>query len=201
MQWSPSLADKLAINTRNVDAREAAIQILRIVRPDLYERHPRAELEKLLSGEAVLELQSEIEELRERIAEYQCPYCGAALSTRIDAPVDPEEKHWDVIETYDCGFETFGGTIKRPCPKDPRFPSFEDYEVTCDQSDRRSGSGWQCFAVGKTDMARKVGLDPAYGKSEEEARRKLHATYLYKAGKITNQEWIDSSEDGEWGVA
>ena len=186
-QFSPSLADKFAIDTQHVDAEEAAIRILRTVRRDLYAQHPRAELEKMASGEALAELQTEIEELRERVAEYECPHCGAPLSTRIDAPVDPEERDWDVVETYECGFETFGGTIRRPCPHDSRFPRLDDYELVCKQDrDQR----WQCHALPKTEMARKVDLDVGYGKSQDEARRKVEATYLYRAGKITNQEWI-----------
>ncbi|MER9304292.1 hypothetical protein [Mesorhizobium sp. M0496] len=43
--FSPSLADKLAVDTSQVDAMEAAIRILRAVRPDLYSCHPRAQLE------------------------------------------------------------------------------------------------------------------------------------------------------------
>lgn len=55
--FSPSLSDKFAIDTQRDDAQEAAIKILRTVRPDLYEKSPRAELEKLASGEAILNLQ------------------------------------------------------------------------------------------------------------------------------------------------
>jgi TIR domain len=61
-KFSPSLSDKFAIDTRTVDAQEAAIRILRMVRPDLYKQHPRAELERLASGDAVTELQSEIDD-------------------------------------------------------------------------------------------------------------------------------------------
>src|SRR5690606_17747051 len=61
--FSPSLSDKLAIDTRKDDAQEAAIRMLRIIRPDLYESHPRAELERLATGQAVTELQEQIEEL------------------------------------------------------------------------------------------------------------------------------------------
>lgn len=100
-EWSPSLSDKFAIDTQRDDAQEAAIKILRNVRPDLHRKHPRAELERLASGTALMELQSEIDELRRQIAEYRCPQCGAPLSTRVDAPVDAEEKYWDTIETYE----------------------------------------------------------------------------------------------------
>ena len=188
-EFSPSLSDKFAIDTQSVDAQEAAIRILRHVRPDLYKQHPRAELERLSSGEAIAELQSEIDELREQVADYQCPHCEAPLSTRIDAPVDDEQKHWDLVETYECGFQTFAGMIQRPCPSDPNFPSFSDYDLVCEQTSDQSSRKWQCDARPKTDMARKVRLDTGYGRSEEEARRKVQATYLYRAGRITNREW------------
>jgi hypothetical protein len=132
LEFSPSLSDKVAIDTQHVDAQEAAIRILRMVRPDLYKDHPRAELEAMASGEALAKLQSEIEDLHEKMADFQCPYCGAALSTRVDAPVDPEVDHWDVVETYECGFERFGGEVQRLCPSDPRFPSLDDYNLSCD---------------------------------------------------------------------
>jgi hypothetical protein len=77
--FSPSLSDKMAIDTRKDDAQEASIKLLRVIRPDLYEPHPRAELERLASGEAITDLQSEIEELRTQLSEYQCPTCGAAM--------------------------------------------------------------------------------------------------------------------------
>lgn len=189
-EFSPSLSDKFAIDTQQVDAQEAAIRILRTIRPDLYDQHPRAELERMATGEALAELQSEIEELREQVAEYQCPHCGAPLSTRIDAPVDPQQKDWDLVETYECGFQTFAGTIQRPCPSDPNFPSLDDYDLVCERTSERSGHEWLCAARPKTDMARKLRLDIGFGASQEEARRKVEATYLYRAGRLTNQEWI-----------
>jgi TIR domain len=189
-EFSPSLSDKFAIDTQRVDAEEAAIRILRMVRPDIYRQHPRAELERMASGEALAELQSEIEDLRERVAEYQCPHCGAPLSTRIDAPVDPEQKHWDLVETFECGLRTFAGTIQHLCPSDPKFPSLDDYALICDRTSGRSDRDWQCDARPKTEMARKVPLDTGYGSSEDEARRKVEATYLYRAGRMTNQEWF-----------
>lgn len=190
-EFSPSLSDKFAIDTQRVDAQEAAIRILRTVRPDLYEQHPRAELERMASGEALAELQSEIEELREQVTDYQCPHCGAPLSTRIDAPIDPEQKHWDLVETYECGLQTFAGTIQHPCPSDPKFPPLDDYDLVCKRTSEQSGYEWRCDARPKTDMARKLRLEPGYGKSEEGARRKVEATYLYRAGRMTNQEWIN----------
>lgn len=190
MEFSPSLADKWAIDTRKDDAQGAAIKLLRMVRPDLYDAHPRAELEKLASGEAILELQAKIEELREQITEYQCPYCSAALGTRIDAPVDPEEKHWDLIETYECGYQTFGGEIQYPCPSDPKFPKFEEYDLVFDSVSGNPQGKWSCSARPKTMMARKVQLRAGYGKTKKEAKRKVEADYLYRVGQITNMQWV-----------
>jgi hypothetical protein len=188
--FSPSLSDKLALDTQHIDGQEAAIRLLRTVRPDLYAQHPRAELERLASGEAIAELQAEIEELREQVSEYQCPHCGAPLSTRIDAPIDPEEKDWDLVESYGCGFQTFAGTIRRPCPADPNFPALADYTLACERTHEQGSHAWRCLAWPKTEIARKIPLDIGYGKSEEEATRKVEANYFYSAGKITNDEWF-----------
>lgn len=195
--FSPSLADKLAIDTQHVDADEAAIQVLRLVRPDLYSQYPRADLEEMASGEALEKLQSEIEELREQmndlqeqIEEYQCPYCGSGLSDRIEAPADPEEKHWDVRETFACGFQRFGGTVESLCTKDPQFPKFVDYEIIC-SAPQKEGDQWQCYARPKTEMARKASIQSSWGKTQDEARRRLELNYEYRAGKISNHEWND----------
>ncbi len=191
VQLSSSLSDKFAIDTRRVSAQEAAIMLLRTVRPDIYRAHPRAELERITSGEAIQDLQAEIEELREQVAEYQCTYCGAMLSTQIDAPVDDADKDWDRVETYECGFQTFAGMIKHPCPSDQNFPKFDDYELMIDHTEEISGKDWHCHARPKTEMARKVRLEAVHGKSEEEVKKKMEATYLYRAGRMTNQEWFN----------
>lgn len=134
--FSPALADKVALETAALDAKEVAIRLLREIRPDLYAKHPRAELERLATGQALRELQEEMERTREELdmtreelAEYRCPYCAAPLDSRIDAPTDPEEKDWDIRESFACGYQSFAGFTERPCPKDPRFPRLKDYEL------------------------------------------------------------------------
>lgn len=191
--FSPSLADKLAVDTSQVDAMEAAIRILRAVRPDLYSSHPRAELERLASGTAIAELQEEIEGLQAELEEYRCPHCGAALSTRADAPMDDEQKHWDLVELFECGFRLFGGSIDRPCPHDPRFPRYDDYEIVVQSGQLRGGEGFTARALPQTDMARKVHFEAGSGPTEDEARSRLHAHYLYAAGKITSAQWFEAT--------
>ena len=195
--FSPSLADKLAVDTSQVDAMEAAIRILRAVRPDLYSAHPRAELERRASGTAIVELQAEIEGLEAELEEYRCPYCGAALSTRADAPMDDEQKHWDVVEVFDCGFRRWGGSVDRPCPHDPAFPRFDDYKIAVVAGQLRGKEGGITVrAVPLTDMARKVPVDAASALTEQEARRKLESNYLYAAGRISNAEWFKATMGG-----
>ena len=52
------------------------------------------------------------------------------------------------------------------------------------QFERSEGSG---AVDGWAVMARKVHLDVVYGKSEAGAKRKVEASYLYRARRITNQ--------------
>ena len=184
LAFSPPLADKIAINTIGLEAGDVAIHILRAVRPDIYLKHPRADLERIASGQALHDLQREIEhtrveleETKEKLSEYQCPYCGAQLSVRIDAPADPLEKHWDLREIYECGYQCFGGYTERPCPSDPRFPKFEDYELKFRHNPREDHLRWECQAWPKTDMARRLSLPIGYGRTKEEAEGFVRKRY------------------------
>lgn len=134
MAFSPPLADKLAFNTVDANADDIAIRILKIIRPDIYESHSRSQLEKMASGEALKELQTEIkrmkdelERAKEELSQFQCPFCQAPLEGRNAVPLDPEQKHWDTVEIYTCGYETMAGQIQQPCPSDPTFPKLEDF--------------------------------------------------------------------------
>ena len=183
LDFSPPLADKVALKTEGVSAQDIAIQILREIRPDLYEV-PRSELERLASGAAIHELQNEIdrtreelEHTREELSEYKCPYCDAPLSSRIHAPADPEEKHWDVREAFECGHETFGGFLERPCPSDPRFPKLSDYELHFDNNPNESHWKWECHALALNDMARRVYIERGLGRTREEAEQAVRDCY------------------------
>lgn len=71
-------------------------------------------------------------------------------------------------ESFECGFQRFGSFIERLCPADPQFPKIEDYDLHFK---------WQCYAIGKTDMARKLFLSPGFGNTKEEAMAQVHARY------------------------
>lgn len=190
LAFSPPLADKVALDTTGLEAKDVAIRLLREIRPDVYAKHPRTELERLASGTAVRELQQEMERTREELeaaqqelAEYRCSYCGAALNSRISAPTDPEEKDWDLRETFDCGHESFGGFTERPCPKDPRFPRLDDYDVRVEEMPPGERYWrWQCHAFPKTDVARRLPLPTGYGRTREEAEGYVRYAYVRYRG-------------------
>ena len=121
VEFSPTLADKLALRTEDyATAEDVSINLLREIRPDLYQKHPRFELERLASGEALKDLQRELDRTKETLSEYQCPYCAAPVAERLSAPADPNGDHTGLREAFECGCQLFDGFIERPCPSDPR---------------------------------------------------------------------------------
>jgi signal transduction histidine kinase len=61
VNFSPPLADAFALDAIQMDAEQIALSLLKIVRPDVYRKQPRADLQKLLTGEALQELQREVD--------------------------------------------------------------------------------------------------------------------------------------------
>jgi len=181
VQFSPSLADKIALDTERETAQNIAIQILREVRPDLYAAHPRAELERIASGEALRDLQDEFNRIKEELSEYQCPYCGALLQSRLEAPLDTEEKHLGAREIFACGYQVLDGAfnshVERLCPADPRFPKFDEYELRYYNNPDEPYWQWTCFADARTDMARLFELSPTHERTKEEAEIKMRENY------------------------
>ena len=169
LEFSPSLADKWAIITQDLDVIDAALQILRVVRPELYKKHPRAHLVRIASGEAIAELQEQIDDLEDRLAPFECPTCGAPLSETVRVV---HEYGDDSVEIFECGYESGGG---RPCPSDPKFPKFDEYEL---QVERLAGESlWRCYAIPRTPMARRLRIFDGHGRTEEEARQQALERY------------------------
>ena len=182
--FSPSLADKLAIVTAGMVPQDIAIQIIKVIRPDIYKSHPRSQLERMMTGEALRELEREItktkeelESTREELSRFQCPFCSAPVIEQNHMPLDPEQKVWDVREVFACGFEAVGGSTDRPCPTDPKFPKLEDFDLECFETPKEPIWKWICYAKAKTRMARLLRLSPVYGRTREEARDKLLEEY------------------------
>jgi hypothetical protein len=177
--YSLPLADRLALKTSEIDSADIPIRILKIVRPDIYENHPRSHHEKLLTGEAMQELHAEIERIRDELYEQAerveaCPHCNAPLTGM--GHEDIPDAHTIVChKSFGCGYSETDGWMTRPCPHDPKFPKFEDFELKTKWDEDRKV--WWAIAVGKTSIARKVPLTPMHGKTEDEARERLAEQY------------------------
>lgn len=175
--FSPPLADTIALRTEDSSAEDIAIQILRQIRPDLYKKHPRAHLQHLASGEALNDLQKELNRAREQLSEYRCQHCGARVSERM-AYSRPEYDGFR--ETYECGYETRDGVIDRPCPFDPAFPKFAEYHMEFHQTD---SNRWLCVPIPQTHMAKKLHISPGTGATKEEAEQRVRSNYERNAEK------------------
>ncbi len=178
LAFSPSLADKVAVKTADVSAEQIALQILSVVRSDIYAAHRHAELKRMVSGKALEDLQAELDDARAQLAEFQCPYCGSPLAESQDVPLDMEQKHYGGLRSF-CGFVELDGDVQRPCPSDARFPKFEEYEIQCreDHSETTTMFRWTCHAFPRSVMAQGVHLPSTYGGTEEIARQALRGKY------------------------
>jgi hypothetical protein len=176
IDFSPPLVDLFALDTAVEGADEIALKLIRRIRPDIYSSTERAQLEKLASGEAMRDLQQEIETVREELeatkkdlAEYRCPYCSSPISSRGDAPLDEDQRDWGTVENFACGYSHFEGKTLSPCPSDPNFPRFEDYELRFTELKTDPIWKWRCDASGKTSTAKSLSLANGLGRTREEA--------------------------------
>ena len=123
---------------------------------------------------AISRARSEARQLNEELQEYRCPFCRAPLAERGGAWVGTE--HYGLHEVFDCGYHTLDSCVESPCPSDPKFPRFEDYDLQFHPASA-SGNLWVCIALPKTEMARKLSLGAASGSTEEVAKERLRETY------------------------
>lgn len=107
--------------------------------------------------------------LVELAEEMSCPCCGAR-ATHLGS-FDHENVDVD-YEVFACG--AADGLQFRPCPKDPRFPTFADYEL----SFHLDGDIIYCHARGMTEMARAVPLDTGFGSTEASAAKWVEKSFI-----------------------
>jgi signal transduction histidine kinase len=93
LEYSPPLADTFALNARFMTAEQITISILKVVRPDIYQKYPRTELEMMVKGKALQELQLELakvkDELRELIATEVRNIVRFAARAVVSSPISP----------------------------------------------------------------------------------------------------------------
>lgn len=170
LEFSPTLADRFALDTRDAGAEQIALRLLEVIRPDVYKSHRLVELRGLASGEAMDSLRSEIAESRaelegvqEKLSEFQCPVCGSELESKSVVGPDGED-YW--LEHFHCGYEATDGRMSRPCPYDEKYPNSEDYEPEATQTARGE---WLCFAKPKTYTAHLIEIRYGSGPTREAA--------------------------------
>jgi hypothetical protein len=66
---SPPLADTFAIDVSGKTAVEVTLIVLKKVRPDIYNKHSRPQLERMLLGQPIQELQIELKKIRDELRE------------------------------------------------------------------------------------------------------------------------------------
>ena len=174
--FSPPLADKLAIRADESNATDVALQVVATVRPDIYRSHPRGELAKLTSGDAVRALQAELDSMRESLAQFQCPHCGSLQVAHGFHGFDEDEVE---VTIYDCGHHEHDGAPVRMCPRDPRFPGLDEYDLKYYEHTRGL---WQCTALPKTTHARQHRFGPVKGRTKDETTKFITEEYRRSAG-------------------
>ena len=123
----------------------------------------------------------ELDATRDDLSRYRCPHCNSELVASGGYPID--EHNEGAFEQFSCGFGLRNGQVESLCPKDPNFPSFEDFELQLHQS--KSGE-WTCWPKPKTRYAGLIGLASSPGRTQEEAQRRVKAHYLYRSGQNRN---------------
>jgi hypothetical protein len=157
LKFSPMLADKRAANTKDgLDSIVAAI-------------------EQVISPPITAEIEQQLQAAEETLQEYRCPHCKSPLSTRSSVQVSEDDD--GLYEDFQCGYAHLDGYMRRPCPSDPKFPKPEDFEFTYQELLQESHWKWRCFANGKTREAQMLSLMPGLGRTKEEARDRVVATY------------------------
>ncbi|MEK6288068.1 MAG: toll/interleukin-1 receptor domain-containing protein [Acidobacteriota bacterium] len=172
--FSPTLADKLAFRSAEMNAEEIVIGVLKVVRRDIYDEHPRAELERIATGEALRDLQEELEHVKSQID--SCPVCGAELIEKTMRPVASYGEYGECevegdFVSYACGYAELEGNTEHPCARDPELPTLADYNLVTEYQEQHSQ--WMCYARPKTEKAELVRLRAQPGKTEEQARQRV----------------------------
>jgi hypothetical protein len=123
--------------------------------------------------------------LRE-LSEYRCPYCNSPQSASGSIPVTEHDDGY--YQVFECGYRMIDGFDQYLCPKDPKFPTIDEFDLLTRQT---SDGEWVCYAKPLTPYAHKVELsNTPPGKTEEEARQRMIERYKVKKGELTwNQVW------------
>jgi len=181
LEFSPPLADTMAIRTEGMTAEEIALVLLKTIRPDIYNQHERSELERMVTGQAIQTLQQELENVKYELSAYRCPHCEAPLIERFEVPPEPDVGGGGIIEQFECGYSLFDGKPKGLCPSGPEFPTLEEYEFVTVVQPKKEGNYYGIEMRPLTPRAKALHFQIEYGPTEEEARTRLINRYEIRA--------------------
>jgi hypothetical protein len=164
-----------------------------ILRSQLTELNKEKETDKETHAEEIKKKEQElanalarIEELNEQMntaqeileeysyfkEEFSCEYCGASLDRR-------EYYEESSLTSYECG-HTVGDHFNQPCPRDPEFPTLDEYEIVLRDNQNR----WYCIPKPKTKNAHKLTLDSTWGDTAEQAKQRMIEKYRFRSRNV-----------------
>jgi hypothetical protein len=181
LEFSPPLADTIAIRTEGMSAEEISLGLLKTIRPDIYKEHDRAELETMVNGEALKYLQDELENVKYELSEYRCPHCQAPLTERIEVEPEPDIGGGGLVEDFECGYSLIDGAPRSLCPCDPEYPKLEEYEFVKVAQPVENGGFYGVEMRPLTARAKNLRFQIEYAATEEEARQRLTSRYERRA--------------------
>lgn len=110
------------------------------------------------------DLELRLREAEQDRAQFHCPDCDSTIVS--SGMEDIPEAHSIVMhEHYGCGRHTVDGFEEIPCPFGPRWPQLDEFEFKTEDH----GTFWSCYALPRTERARRVPILSAHGETEEEA--------------------------------
>lgn len=139
-------------------------------------------LEKVDRSESLLaqvaQLQEQLAERNEILADILCPHCGAPVSTQ--GPVEHEYGD-SLYQSFECGYAATDGCVDSPCPDSADFPSIDEFDFHFSEMRGNSFQTWSCYALGQTTRARRLHLPEGVGRTQEEAKEYVLDWYRRRA--------------------
>jgi len=102
------------------------------------------DLQQLINAESLQQVEETEETLEltlRELSEYRCPYCNSPQSASGSIPLTEHDDGY--YQVFECGYRMIDGFDEYLCPKDPKFPAIDDFELLTHQT---SNGEWICYA-------------------------------------------------------
>lgn len=128
----------------------------------------------------------QLAETKDELSGFLCPTCGAPWESVVPTG------DWEFCREFACGYVEDLSL----CPKDPRFPSLQDFRFEFQEVRQPDGTSfWYCFTRPKTWEAKLIKEFMGYygGHTKEEAFSDVLKTY-YRIARVKDKKEVDLSE-------